>query len=516
MSKSRILLAGAALFVTLICWSLSSPINSHQDEKFHLASIWCADGFDEDCQYLGLSETAVETVLLKVNLCTPANTEETNYKRLLVARAEGKCKLEFVTNEPIKNMSVSPNFFYETDTQISAWIQPGHTPSIYYKILNLFDTNDSERSIIRFRVVNSLLFVLLLIAFLIVSEQRIRSSALLGLFVTMIPHGLFLISSVTNSGWSYTGCSLSWAFLYVLLSQQLRFNWKTVLVILGWIVSSGLVIFSRYDAIIYLAFTNLAVLVLKIYTGTRRPKINLSILLVGCSSLASFAWMRLPKIKGLGQAPVGQSNSVEDLFIVFGNAVKLSIATPLRILGLQPPDWGVLQTSNLVFLTNLFFYTLVILIFLRAYRKTQMIAFLLLLGFLFGVYVLQCYIRRDWTSPFYLIRTSWTGDVFFARYFIPYFPFLLGMLVIHSRNFVKVYSTDKFKIALFTVLAFTQSITLYDIGGAFRENTSWYWQNFPIGIQVFQLVGTISFALFLGCIMELALKPANKKRLNHK
>ena len=144
--------------MTLICWSLSSPINSHHDEKFHLASIWCADGFDEDCEYQGLSKTGDETVLLKAILCTPANTEEANYKRLLVARAEGKCKLEFVTNEPIKNMSVWPNFFYETDTQIFAWIQPARTPSTYYKTLNPFDTNDSEWSVIRFRVVNSLQF----------------------------------------------------------------------------------------------------------------------------------------------------------------------------------------------------------------------------------------------------------------------------------------------------------------------------------------------------------------------
>jgi len=511
MSKSRILLAGAALFITLICWSLSSPINSHQDEKFHLASIWCIDGFDEDCQYRGLSETAVETVLLKVNLCTPANTEETNYKRLLIARAEGKCKLEFVTNEPLENMSTSPNFFYETDTQIAAWIQPGHTPSIYYKALNLFDTKDAEHSVYRFRIVNSLIFVLLLIVFLIVSELKIRSSALLGLFATMIPHGLFLISGVSNSSWSYAGCSLSWAFLYVLLNQPPRLNWKTVLVILGWIISSGLVIFSRYDAIIYLAFTNLAVLVLKIFTGTRRPKIHLSILFVGCSSLAFFAWMRLPQIKNLGQAPVSQSNSPEDLFIVFGNAVKLSIATPLRILGSAPPGWGPLQASLTVFLTNSIFFGCIIFVLIRMYQKKQAITLSLLLGFIFAVYLLQCYTRRDWTTPFYLIRTSWTSDQFFPRYFIPYFPFLFGMSVIHSKNFVKVFATDRFKIALFTILAFTQSITLYDIGGAFRENPSWYWQNFPIGIDAIFLIGITSFIVFLYFVL---ISPMTDNRVN--
>ena len=98
-----------------------------------------------------------------------------------------------------------------------------------------------------------------------------------------------------------------------------------------------------------MAFTNLAVLVLKIYTATRRPKIHFSILFVARSILASFAWMKLPKIKGLGQAPVRQSNSPEDLLIAFGNAIKLSIATPLRILGLQVPGWGQLQASLTVF-----------------------------------------------------------------------------------------------------------------------------------------------------------------------
>jgi hypothetical protein len=512
MSKSRILLAGAALFVTLICWSLSSPVNSHQDEKFHLASIWCADGFDENCKYQGLSESGVDTVLIDANLCTPANTEKTENKRLLIHRNLGDCKFEATENEPLQTLSISPNFFYETDTQISAWIQPGHTPSVYYRALNLFDSRDKERSVIRFRIVNSLLFILLLIAFLLISEQIIRSSALFGLIATFIPHGLFLASGVTNSSWSYAGCSLSWAFLYALLNQPFRFNWKSGLTTLGWVVSSGIVIFSRYDAIIYLAFTNLAVLVLKIYTGTRRPKIHLSILLVGCSSLASFAWMRLPQIKGLGQAPVGQSNSPEDLFIVFGNAVKLSIATPLRILGLQAPGWGPLQASLTVFLTNSIFFGCIIFVLIRMHRRKQAITLSLILGFIFAVYLLQCYTRRDWTTPFYLIRTSWTSDQFSPRYFIPYFPFLFGMMALNSKNFVPSSANLNFRTSLFTVIAFTQAITLHDIERAFRENPSWYWHNFPIGIDAVFLVGITSFIVFLYFVL---ISPMTDNRVNN-
>jgi hypothetical protein len=261
-----------------------------------------------------------------------------------------------------------------------------------------------------------------------------------------------------------------------------------------------------------LAFTNLAVLVLKIYTGTRRPKIHLSILLVGCSSLASFAWMRLPQIKGLGQAPVGQSNSPEDLFIVFGNAVKLSIATPLRILGLQAPGWGPLQASLTVFLTNSIFFGCIIFVLIRMHRRKQAITLSLILGFIFAVYLLQCYTRRDWTTPFYLIRTSWTSDQFSPRYFIPYFPFLFGMMALNSKNFVPSSANLNFRTSLFTVIAFTQAITLHDIERAFRENPSWYWHNFPIGIDAVFLVGITSFIVFLYFVL---ISPMTDNRVNN-
>ena len=511
MAKSRILTAGATLFFTLICWSLSSPINSHQDEKFHLASIWCADGFDEHCAYQGLSETGVKTVLLKTNLCTPANTEETDYKRLLVALADGKCKFEFTVNEPLEKMDNMPNFFYETSTQIAAWIQPGHTQSFYYKALNLFDTNDAEQSVIRFRLVNSLLFVLLLIAFLLVSEQSIKSSALLGLFATMIPHGMFLISGVLNSSWSYAGCSLSWAFLYVLLNQPPRLNWKTGLATLGWIVSSGIVLFSRYDAIIIWVLTNLTILALNIYTGTKHPKIFLSALFIVSSIITRVSWLSFPRIEALIQAPDTQSHGLKDLLINFGTAIKLLAATSFRILGSAPPGWGPLKASQIIFTTNLLFFAVVTTAAFRSINKAKLSFFLLNLIMLLGIFLVQLSVRPNWSTPFYLIRTSWTSDSFFPRYFIPYFPFLFGMLILGSKNFVEILTNIKFKSSLLTVLTFTQAVTLHNIGKPFRENPSWYWQNFPIGVQPVFVIGTISFAVFL----YLLLVPStNEKRIN--
>jgi len=516
VKASRIFVAGAALFITLVCWSLSSPINSHQDEKFHLASIWCADGFSDDCDYQGLSETGVKTVLIKANLCTPANTEETENKRLLVHRNSGDCKFEATENEPLQKMSVSPNFFYETDTQISAWIQPGHTPSIYYKALNLFDITNKEQSVIRFRVINSFLFASLIVMFLLVSSEKIRNNVLFAMLVTFIPHGLFYASSVSTSSWAYTGCSLSWAFFYVLLSQRLRFKWKTGLATLGWIVSSGAVISSRYDTMVFLAATNFAVLVLKLSSEKRRRNINLSILVAGTSVLALIAWMKIRGLQSLLRISATQSNNPTDLTIVFGNALKLFVATPLRILGLQAPDWGTMNLSISVFLVNLVFVACAVLAVIRRYQTRDIVALLPVFGFIFGIYLLHCYFRRDATTPFYLIRTSWSTDAFWPRYFIPYFPFIFGMIALNSKDFIAIFNDLKFRTSLFTVIAFTQTITLDDIGQTFRENPNWFWQHLPFGIQVLQLTGTLSFVFFLGVILELALKFENKKRLDYK
>ena len=497
MSKPRILLAGVALFVTLICWSLSSPINSHQDEKFHLASIWCADGFDENCEYQGLSETGVDTVLIDANLCTPANAEETENKRLLIHRDLDDCKFEATKNEPLTKLTTSPDFFYETNTQIAAWIQPGHTPTVYYKTLNIFDIDNKEQSVIRFRIFNSLLFILLLIAFLLVSDQIIRDSALFGLLATFIPHGLFLVSGVTNSSWSYAGCSLSWGFLYALLNQPFRINWKTGLTTLGWVISSGIVIFSRYDATVLLFFSNLTVLALYFHTRTTHRKTFLLVFSIASLITARLVWQSLPKIQSLAQAPNTPPLNLRDLLINFGTAIKLVFATLLRILGLQAPGWGPLSASLVVFWFNLLFFVATITLLLSAVKKIKSILLFLNLIVLLGIFLVQISIRPDWTTPFYLIRTSWSGDVFSPRYFIPYFPFLFGILAVTSKNFTAVLSNLNFRNSLFTVLAFTQTITLHDIGRTFRENPDWYWQNLNIGVQSVFVIGTISFTAFL-------------------
>lgn len=506
MSKPRIILAGAALFVTLICWSLSSPMNSHADEKFHFASILCADGFNQRCSKNIKSDEGLQTLLLNVNVCTPRNSQNTNNKRILIPRINNQCRYENSTSEPLSKMTQSPNFFHETNSAISAFIAEGEKPTIYYKTLNIFASGNAAESIVQMRIFNSVIFSLLLIIFLLSSNGALQFGGLIGILSTLIPHGLFLVSGINDISWSYTGCSLSWAFLLVILNRPVQIAWKTYFATFGWIASNLIVFFSRIDTAIILIFTNIAILAFKLVEISKRPRINLSGLFSVCTLLLIYTWIKVPALSQTVLPTSESSNGFQDLIIVFGNAVKLSIAMPMRIWGLQAPGWGPLEADSDVFLPNLMFFAFTAVYLIRKSQIRQKTFAFLSYGFLFCVFLIQCYVRRDWTTPFYLIRTGWANDKFSARYFIPIFPFFFGTLALNSKGIYQIFYSAKFRISLIIILSFGQTLTIYNIGNTFRTHPSWYWQNFPIGIGAIFLVGSCAFTAFLFLALTYPVK----------
>jgi len=497
VKASRIFVAGAALFITLVCWSLSSPINSHQDEKFHLASILCANGNDLVCTKVGTSKTGVETVLLTVNLCTPKDTVDTKYKRILVSRAPGKCRFEESPNELLEDMSTSPNFFFETEEQIATWIKFSDYPDFYYIAQKNLEIQNAEKSVVVFRIFNSGVFVFLFVLLLLISNQNLRASFLFGLFATLIPHGIFLIAGINNSGWAYIGCCFSWGFLYQFLGRPMQPHWGKIGALFGWIFATSIVIASRYDAIFILILTNLMVLIAKVVAKNRHTKIYLSIISLSQVVLLIYVYFGVPRFRQLLPRDLTTSMSLFDLLIIFGNAAKLFIATPLRLFGLQPPGWAPLEPLQIVFWANVLFFVPVLFVLFRQRNRSLQIFLFCIISVLFGIYLTQVFARPDWTTPFYWIRTSWAYDQFSPRYFLPIFPFLVGILALNSKGFFKIFSDRKFLSVLFTILGFTHASMLFENGATFRENPDWYWQNFPAGIQVVSTIGVVFFILFL-------------------
>src|SRR3954466_8400650 len=55
-TTGAVLAAGGAL-LTLPCWAISSPAGSAPDELYHLDSIWCGHGIDQDTCLPGTDES---------------------------------------------------------------------------------------------------------------------------------------------------------------------------------------------------------------------------------------------------------------------------------------------------------------------------------------------------------------------------------------------------------------------------------------------------------------------------
>jgi hypothetical protein len=288
----------------------------------------------------------------------------------------------------------------------------------------------------------------------------------------------------------------------MLLDQPLRFEVTQMLVIAGWLMSSAMVLLSRYDSIVYLIATNLLIGLYKFDFGVRFPKKYLLGFSVIFLSVMALIVNSFDNFRKLISSPTPLANSPKDLVIVFGNSIKLSIATPLRILGLQAPDWGVIELPKLVFFINLIIYLPLLASLIKFDNKPQLKLVFSFFCFYLGVCLAQSYIRRDWTTPFYLIRTNWSSDAFWPRYFLPLFSFFTSAIALSSKNLFEIFESGKFKLGFFTLISLSQVTSLYASGEAFRSNPTWYWQNVPVGIEFGFLIGSVSFLIFAYLILE--------------
>ena len=496
MKKTRIAIAGASLFVTLICWALSSPINSHRDERYYIGSIWCADGYSERCVPLGVDNYGNRVALFQSDMCIPPGIEET-YKRLLIDRTVQGCQYEINGNQPWKEFTVSPNIDYATDKYVATNINTTLSPQYFFRFMNNFASENLARSVVLMRIVTAAIFCLLLTLLLAVGSLSVAQSVLTSLFFTMIPQGLFLSSGITISGWAYIGCAFSWAFLYVILNSGPKIRLKVVAAIIGWIAAGAIVIVSRYDAILYLVFSNFVVTALKLESLKINLKKLATLLLAPLTGLIIFLRSEVPSIRALTSFRSGNISNIYDAVLILGNSAKLALATPLRILGLEGVGWQPLGPPTQTLISNLVIFSCILAAIFFNRNRLQNFFLTIFIAFYTLICLSQTYIHPKWSPPFYYIRTGWQGDEFQSRYFLPIFPFYVGMMVLLSKSSQDLFEQKKFRLMIVTVLSFTHWGSLYSVGKIFRENPTWYWLNFPLGINSIFMIGVTSFFIFL-------------------
>lgn len=436
----------------------------------------------------------MEIALIKVNLCTPQTTEKEPLP-LLIQQSKNNCRYEFQANDDLEKFNHVKHF--EQRNYIASRFNETNYPTRYQKFMNSFILDNTSLSILVMRNVNAFLMCLLFTILLIIANSKIKNSFLLAISFTVVPQGLFIASSINPSSWSYIGCTFSWAFLWIIVSADQKFTVSNYVAFAGWVLASLLAISSRWDSPLWLIFTNLTVL--SLHFLTKKNSLKITAIFSGATLVSVIAYRLLGPLvlEGIYPSLTSEFFKPWNLVMAIGGGAKLTLATPVRILGLEDFGWSQIQPPNEVFFGGVLFLVLVIS-FLITFKEIRVKLFFLSFLVLFWmVCTTQVAKHPTWMYPFYLPRTGWSNDLFHSRYFLPVFPFFVGVAALISPKREKLVENARFKNALIVILTFTHAISLQSVGQIFRENPSWYWPNFPINIDLVFISGSISFFVFV-------------------
>ena len=501
MSKSRILIAGLALFITLICWSLSSPINSHGDERYYIGSIWCANGYDENCLPLGRTKDNTEIASVKLGLCTPVGIEET-YKRVLVDQNEVQCRYKTRNNDSLPDFKSSINNQIESNGYVGTDFNQVNHPVYYQKFMNILVTENGALSVVLMRIFNSFIFSLLFTVLLLLGPKEVKQSMIISFLLIAVPFTLFQIASINPSSWAIIGCSFSWAYLYCFIRQRKENRLKLFLLTLGWIISVAMAFSARNDVKIFIIFTNFCVLLhfLSQFATFKLKKIGLIGLSFFAIAILIITRQNSQVLKNISSINTDTFFDVKNQFLAIGGTIKVLIATPLRSLGYESLGWLIGPPPNLVVISGLLISGGLLSKLLSKHNKQQLLALTIFFSFSFLIVYSQMFGQLSTFPPFYLIRTAWRGDTFFsARYFVPLMIFYVATLVLLSNKNEKFLDKDILHVLL-NLLPFTHAVSLTKVGEIFRENPTWYWVNFPFSINSIAIIGSISFFLLINLL----------------
>jgi hypothetical protein len=181
------------LIVILGGWLLAAPPGASPDDGYHLGSIWCADGFKEgicieDVGSQDSSRALVPQPVLEIACFTYDGSRS------------AACQLEALSRSSLRLVSASTNI-------------DGARPSLYYRTMHLLigDGSDVATATARIRVANAAVAVLLVALTALVATHRLRIAFLLSWLISVVPLGLFLITSVNTSAWGIIGLTTAWA-----------------------------------------------------------------------------------------------------------------------------------------------------------------------------------------------------------------------------------------------------------------------------------------------------------------
>jgi len=473
-NRRRISLAACALFLTMLTWAFASPLGSTSDEWYHLGSIWCANGVDgTDC--LDFNEPG-----------------ENGYYTGVAAIEDGSCFLdnaaEYVRCETAAAIKYPTNFKLY--------------PSSFYRVMNIFVTSHPTLSVLAMRLVNGLIAVALFAGVLMVSKQRERLAWLTGYIFTLLPMTLYLTASIHPSGWAITGTSTSWLFLHNAIftprEQKKKRNWSIAL----WVFSSLLVFASRYDAFMFVLFSNFVVLVIafKIFERFRIFYLAIAVVL---GSVALYLTSRVNQmVSWIFDFPLEQPKGWNKTSTWLTHYLIETPWVVIQSLGVEDLGHRIAYNQSVRLPGVVWIFGIALLgsvLIISAIRcSVEQVVFLIVSYLLLAFVVLSFNGRLDRD----LFKLS-------GRYVLPIFSFIIGYSIYLSKSPFQLIEIRRLRTILISMLSVIHALSLYavtetNVDGQSHslelihlDSNGWWWTGFPIGPNFLVVIGSISFVWFL-------------------
>lgn len=437
-----------------------------------MASIWCAWGE-------------------KPNICE--NIEVTKQDPTAQFRNNATAEVPFMFQLcDSRNIDFWPYCEVETThppTQRLRMASPEHM-SLYYKIARIFIGKGISQSVLRIRMMNSLIASAVLFLLLSITTRRIAFASLVGFTFTLIPNGVQLLSGVTTRSWAVLGVMTSWAFFASYLSTDKSRQTLRVSQLVATVFTFLLALSARLDAAAMVAITLAVVYAAHLLKNRVLTVQEITVSLLAVSGL----WLvlhRIPKLYEFVSIYVPSNYGARQylLFQIVHLPEFVADWWGYRI-GQQGNGPGIVGLIGVV----LFFINLACAL-VKSSKQQRFITT--------GFAVIICALLFK--------STAWTGSIvpltgiYTLGMALPW----LGLTVQHSSQSVQFMSSHGNRKVSIIFLSFAHMITFYSLiefytmqgkdFGYFETltlNGTWWW-NMPIGPNFVFLAGAILFPTFL-------------------
>jgi hypothetical protein len=461
--------------LTLLAWSTSSPAGSSPDDDFHATSIWCGWGSDDvDCVKTGVKDER----------SVPFNPP----------------LISCYAFKPTDSAACQPEFSDRSErTVVARGNYQGLYPPVYYAAMHPFVGSDFDDSVLRIRIVNSIIAVSVIGLLACLIPTALRRPLLWGFLGSSVPLGLFVMGSINPSGWAFVSAGTLWIGYYAAFAAE---GWRrsglAVFSVIVLLMGSG----SRGDACL---FSSLAVVVVMILRwGVLRA--NLRMTLLGAAMVVVSAALFLGSnqsavaTSGLPAAPELLSKS-PTLSLAIDNAMAL----PYLLTGMFG-SWGLgwldTYTDPIVFQGALAVFVGLAFVGLSrtSIRKSLVVALVATSFVAFPLLVL-------------LQSKQIVGQSVQPRYLLPLVIMLIGLCLLPTPGSRALVLSPPQVVFVVLALSVAQAVALHanirryvtgaEINGLNLNRATEWWWDIPVTPMAVWIIGSTSFALLAAMILPM-------------